>query len=172
MNEYNSVLGIFKAFLKKLFNVWSFVLAILIVSLSINSIGTPSSSAEDLDPEIQRYLDEIDEKIERMGLEKTGKIFKSRASWYGADFHGRTTANMEIYNKDLLSVAHKSLPINTYILVTNLENKKQLILRVNDRGPYVEGRDLDLSEGAAKQIGSYHKGVIPVNYEILNKTLS
>lgn len=172
MKEYNSVLGIFETFLKKLFSLWSVLLAVVLVSLSVNSLGNTWSSARALDLDETKSISRIDKRIQRMGLARTGQEIVSKASWYGHDFHGRTTANMEIYNKDLLSVAHKTLPINTYILVTNLENNRQLILRVNDRGPYVDGRDLDLSEGAAKQIGSHNKGVIPVKYEILTKIVS
>ncbi len=73
----------------------------------------------------------------------------------------------------MLCAAHKTLPLDTYLLVTNLENKEQVIVRVNDRGPFIEGRDLDLSEAAARVIGSYHRGVVPVEYEILyNKDIS
>lgn len=114
-------------------------------------------------------LTKTEKRLLRMGLRKTNRIFSSMASWYGEYFHGRTTANMEIFNKDLITAAHKTLPLNTYVLVTNKLNKKQLIVRINDRGPYVDGRDLDLSEAAAKIIGSHGKGIVPISYEILAK---
>ncbi len=111
--------------------------------------------------------DELKEKLENMGLKRTEEVYQSLASWYGGRFHGKATASSEAFNKDMLCAAHKTLPLNTYLLVTNLENREQVIVRVNDRGPFIEGRDLDLSEAAAKVIGGYQRGIIPVEYEIL-----
>ena len=102
-----------------------------------------------------------------MGLKHSNRIYQSQASWYGGYFHGRQTANQETFDKNILSAAHKSLPLNTYLLVTNLENGRKTIVRVNDRGPYIPGRELDLSEAAAKLIGSYSRGVVSVQYEVL-----
>ena len=114
-------------------------------------------------------LSDVEKKLLRMGLRKTNRVYHSKASWYGEYFHGRTTANMEIFNKNLITAAHKTLPINTYVLITNKLNNRKLIVRINDRGPYVEGRDIDLSEAAAKVLGSHSKGVVPISYEILAK---
>ncbi len=80
------------------------------------------------------------------------------ASWYGPGFHGRQAASGEIYNMFEYTAAHKLLPIGTYVLVTNLENRKQLVVKINDRGPFVDGRCLDLSYTAAKELGIYEKG--------------
>lgn len=74
-------------------------------------------------------------------------------SWYGADFNGKTTANGEIYNMDSLTAAHPTLPIPSYVIVTNLGNNRTVMLRVNDRGPYVGGRMIDLSRAAARALG-------------------
>lgn len=84
---------------------------------------------------------------------------KGLASWYGPDFHGKKTSNGEIYNTYALTAAHKTLPMNTYVLVKNMENQKQVVVRINDRGPFVKGRIIDLSFKAAKQIGIIEKGV-------------
>ncbi len=89
------------------------------------------------------------------------------ASWYGEDFHGRKTANGEIYNMYALTAAHKTLPLGTRIRVTNLENGRNVILTVNDRGPFVSGRLLDLSYGAARQLGSVDRGVTKVRIEAI-----
>lgn len=112
---------------------------------------------------------EIDACLNLMGLKHSHRIYQSKASWYGESFQGKPTANMEIFDKNLISAAHKFLPLNTYLLVTNLENGLKTIVRINDRGPFVEDRDLDLSEAAAKVIGSYSRGVVPVEYEILER---
>jgi rare lipoprotein A len=109
----------------------------------------------------------IENRMGLMGLKHSNRIYQSQASWYGGYFHGRQTANQETFDKNILSAAHKSLPLNTYLLVTNLENGRKTIVRVNDRGPYIPGRELDLSEAAAKLIGSYSRGVVSVRYEIL-----
>ncbi|MEO0808797.1 MAG: septal ring lytic transglycosylase RlpA family protein [Cyanobacteria bacterium J06643_4] len=89
------------------------------------------------------------------------------ASWYGPYFHGRATANGETYNQNDLTVAHKSLPFGTQLKVRNLTNDKTVVVRVNDRGPYVGDRILDLSKAAADCLGSDQSGVVPVEATIL-----
>ena len=89
------------------------------------------------------------------------------ASWYGPKFHGKLTANGEVYDQLAFTAAHKSLPFGTMLKLTNLENGKSVIVRVNDRGPYVKGRDIDLSKGAAIALGSIKNGVIKVQVEQL-----
>jgi rare lipoprotein A len=77
------------------------------------------------------------------------------ASWYGKQFHGRTTANGEAFDMFELTAAHRRLPLGTYVKVTNLRNGKWIVVRINDRGPYVAGRIMDLSYGAARMLGFY-----------------
>lgn len=84
------------------------------------------------------------------------------ASWYGPRFHGKLTANGEQYNQMALTAAHKSLPFGTILQVTNMKNGKSVIVRINDRGPFVEGRDLDLSKGTALNLGMIGRGIIKV----------
>ncbi len=84
------------------------------------------------------------------------------ASWYGPGFHGRRTASGEIYNMYAFTAAHKTLPLGTEVLVINLENGRQTIVRINDRGPFVKGRIIDLSYAAARALGMYRKGVARV----------
>lgn len=84
------------------------------------------------------------------------------ASWYGEDFHGRKTANGEIYDMNALSAAHPTLPMPSYVYVTNLENGRTILVRVNDRGPYVDNRMIDLSYKAAKELGAEKKGLTRV----------
>ncbi|EAZ92246.1 septal ring lytic transglycosylase RlpA family protein [Crocosphaera chwakensis] len=94
---------------------------------------------------------------------------KGMASWYGPGFHGRLTANGERYNQNGLTAAHKSLPFGTQVRVTNLRNGRSVIVRINDRGPYIHGRVIDLSKGAANVIGLLNSGVAPVQLEILGR---
>jgi rare lipoprotein A len=88
-----------------------------------------------------------------------------KASWYGPDFHGKLTANGEVYDQMALTAAHKSLKFGTLLKVTNPKNGRSVIVRINDRGPYIEGRDLDLSKGAAAELGMLKKGVVRVKIE-------
>ena len=90
------------------------------------------------------------------------------ASWYGKKFHGRPTASGEIYDMYKLTAAHKKLPLGTYVKVTNLSNGKSVIVKINDRGPYVKGRIIDLSYAAAKKIGMVKKGVQKVKIEAIS----
>ncbi len=90
------------------------------------------------------------------------------ASWYGKKFHGRLTANQETYDMYQLTAAHKNLPLPSYIKVWNHNNGKSVIVRVNDRGPFVEGRIVDLSYAAAKEIGMTEAGLAPVTIEVIN----
>ncbi|MEJ2155694.1 MAG: septal ring lytic transglycosylase RlpA family protein [Desulfobacteraceae bacterium] len=84
------------------------------------------------------------------------------ASWYGRDFHGRRTSNGEVYDMYGLTAAHKTLPLGTYVRVVNLENNRSVDVRVNDRGPFVRGRIIDLSYTAAKQLGMVGPGTARV----------
>jgi rare lipoprotein A len=99
------------------------------------------------------------------GLEYSEQKLSGLASWYGGYFHGRTTANGETYNQNDLTVAHKTLPFNTFLKVTSKQTGKSVIVRVNDRGPYIPPRSLDLSLKAARCIGSETAGV--VSYEAI-----
>ncbi len=90
------------------------------------------------------------------------------ASYYGPGFHGRRTANGETFNMHAMTAAHRTLPFGTQVKVTNLANGKSAIVRVNDRGPYANGRIIDLSVAAAKQIGSTNSGTARVTLEVLN----
>jgi rare lipoprotein A len=91
------------------------------------------------------------------------------ASWYGMETYrqrgGHMTANGEAFNPNGLSAAHKHLPLPTFVRVTNLSNRRNIVVRVNDRGPFVDGRIIDLSAGAAKKLGFYKKGTARVRVE-------
>lgn len=89
------------------------------------------------------------------------------ASYYGADFHGKRTASGETFDQWKLTCAHRDLPFGTRLRVTNLKNEKSVIVRVNDRGPWVAGRMIDLSYAAAQKIDLIRDGVTRVKIEIL-----
>jgi len=99
----------------------------------------------------------------------SGNAQKGIASWYGEDFHGKLTSNQEIYNMYAMTAAHKTLPFGTYVRVTNLTNGKSVVVRINDRGPFVKGRIIDLSYSAAEKLGMSETGVAPVEIKVLKK---
>ena len=98
-----------------------------------------------------------------------GFVQKGKASWYGKKFHGRKTSNGETYNMYAMTAAHKTLPMNTWVRVYNLKNDRQIVLRVNDRGPFVAGRIIDLSYTGAKKLGVVGPGTAPVKVVALGK---
>ncbi|HYA49427.1 MAG TPA: septal ring lytic transglycosylase RlpA family protein, partial [Burkholderiales bacterium] len=89
------------------------------------------------------------------------------ASWYGPEFHGRPTSNHEVFNMNDMTAAHPTLPFGTYVNVTNLDNGRTAVVRVNDRGPFVGGRIIDLSYAAARVLGMIGPGTARVRLEIL-----
>ena len=98
---------------------------------------------------------------------QNGSILIGEASYYGKKFHGRKTANGEIFNMYAMTAAHKQLPFNTIIQVTNKENGKSVEVRINDRGPFKKGRIVDLSYQAARKLDMLNKGVAPVEIRII-----
>ena len=94
--------------------------------------------------------------------DKTGE-----ASWYGKRYHGRTTANGERFDMNALTAAHRRLPFGTMVRVTNLKNRRSLVVRINDRGPYAGGRIIDLSKRAASILGFQHQGIARVRVEMV-----
>ncbi len=124
----------------------------------------------------------------RGGVRKTGKPYRiagkwyyplssaagynetGTASWYGTKFHGRKTANGERYDMHAMSAAHKTLPMPTMVRVTNLQNGRSVVVRVNDRGPFVKNRIIDLSYAAARALGYDKKGTAPVRVEALGQS--
>lgn len=101
------------------------------------------------------------------GLQDSNKKMTGVASWYGDDFHGLQTATGEIYDQHAFTAAHRSLPFDTYLKVTNLKNGRSVIVRINDRGPYVGNRTLDLSLAAARSLGSETVGVVPIEAVVM-----
>ncbi|MDQ1351886.1 MAG: rare lipoprotein [Acidobacteriota bacterium] len=111
---------------------------------------------------------------EAAAIQKIGEtVFKENvfqsgvASWYGRGFHGKRTASGEIYDMHKLTAAHKSLPFNSLVEVENLDNGKRVIVRINDRGPFLKDRIIDLSYDAAKKLAGHDDGIIPVALRIV-----
>lgn len=96
-----------------------------------------------------------------------GDEFRGNASWYGPDFHGKLTSNGETYNMYDMTAAHKTLPMNTIVKVTNLNNGLSTVVRINDRGPFIATRIIDLSNTAARKIDMVGAGTAPVKVEVL-----
>ncbi len=103
------------------------------------------------------YYPKVDYEYNEVGI----------ASWYGAEFHNKKTANGEIYNQNSLTAAHRTLPLPSIVIVTNLENGHSLKLRINDRGPFAKGRIIDVSKRAAEILGFSEQGTAPVKVQIV-----
>ncbi len=128
------------------------------------SSNSPYAKSSDAPPKRSGNVFEVpDELWEAPSL----KTIYGVSSWYGPQFHGNLTANGEVYDMDKNSAAHKELPFNTWIRVTNLKNNYSILTRINDRGPFIKGRELDLSRGAAKELGMLIDGLANVKIEIV-----
>ncbi|MEO0353029.1 MAG: septal ring lytic transglycosylase RlpA family protein [Cyanobacteria bacterium P01_A01_bin.15] len=117
-------------------------------------------------------LDAGDVQVMLKGFKLSEQQLNGTASWYGPYFHGRLTANGETFDQHALTAAHKSLPFGTVLQVRNLKNNRTVVVRINDRGPYIGERSLDLSKAAAQCLGSQETGVIPYEAVILETSLA
>ena len=108
-----------------------------------------------------------EKKNKKSSFNKSKKVYKGISSYYGPKFHGKLTANGEIFDMYGVTAAHKELPFNTTVRVTNENNGKSILIRINDRGPYVGNRILDCSFGAAKKLGFVGAGTAPVKIEVI-----
>jgi rare lipoprotein A len=103
------------------------------------------------------------------GISASSRVWKEQgiASWYGKKFHGRRTASGERYDMHQLTAAHKTLPFGTRVRVTNLDNGRRVVVRINDRGPFIKGRIIDLSYAAARQVEMLEAGTARVRVEVV-----
>jgi len=155
-------------------NLAVLVLMLLILS-ACGSIGHRDGAPSRIDVDVHAIPDAVPkfEPFSRYGNPETYEVFgktyrtlkenrgfseKGIASWYGTKFHGRRTSSGEAYDMFAMTAAHKTLPLPTYVKVTNLDNNKQITVKVNDRGPFHEGRIIDLSYAAAIKLGIDKKG--------------
>ncbi|RLB63907.1 MAG: septal ring lytic transglycosylase RlpA family lipoprotein [Deltaproteobacteria bacterium] len=144
-----------------------------ILVLSLSACGTPTYKTRVLDTPSQPDLKPTQRPYEVNGERyqpipsADGFVQKGLASWYGKKFHGRKTSNGETYDMYAMTAAHKTLPMNVYLKVTNLDNGRSTVVRVNDRGPFVRSRIIDLSYTAANELGVVGPGTAPVRIEAL-----
>ena len=96
-----------------------------------------------------------------------GFVQEGLASWYGSKFHGRKTSNQEVYDMHAMTAAHKTLPFNTRVRVLNLENQREITVRINDRGPFIKGRIIDVSYAAAKKLLLTKNGIAKVRIKVV-----
>jgi rare lipoprotein A len=105
--------------------------------------------------------------VERPASPKPIKVWEGVSSWYGPRFHGRLTANGETYDMHGPTAAHPTLPLGSLVRVVNLQNGKSRVIRINDRGPYIPGREIDVSYGVASSLGFDEKGLAKLRIELL-----
>jgi rare lipoprotein A len=101
-------------------------------------------------------------------VQTSSKYKTATISWYGDKFHGRKTASGERYNMHKLTAAHKTLSFGTKVEIVNPENGKKVVVRITDRGPFVAGREFDLSKKAFRKISSLDKGLLKIRYRVMN----
>lgn len=146
------------------------VLSGLLVSLllqgCVSTPGAPSPGSPQPPLEPGTYM--VFGEVYRILDESRGYLEIGVASWYGKKFHGRLTSNGEIYDMYAVSAAHKTLPLPSFVKVTNLDNGRNVVVRINDRGPFHDDRLIDLSYAAARQLGFADKGTAPVVVEALD----
>ena len=147
---------------KKLFATVFAIWAMFIGPIIAQTVVGDTNAEELTMPEQQALVIDSLQTQEPPGVEETPPGETWVASYYGKGFHGRRTASGEVYNQYAMTCAHKTLPFQTLLKVTNPRNGKNVIVRVTDRGPFKRGRDLDLSYGAAKEIGMIASGVMKV----------
>jgi rare lipoprotein A len=110
-----------------------------------------------IQPQVEHVVIPAERTVEQVGTEQVGT-----ASWYGPKFHGKKTANGEIFNQNNLTAASRTLPLGSEAVVTNLETGESVKVKINDRGPYARGRVIDLSRAAAREIGIVEGGIAKV----------
>ena len=161
-------------------------LALLASALAACSTSAPFQALTSPLASTQRPIDDQDPIAKGGGSFKIGRPYELNgrtyvpaedpnyrtegiASWYGPDFHGKPTANGEIFDMNGISAAHPTLPMPSYLRVTNLANGRSIIVRINDRGPYARERVTDLSVGAARALGFYEQGLARVRVEYVGR---
>lgn len=149
------------------------VVPLLLLALMISACGGPAYDTRVLDTPStvtlkghQKPYTVNGERYDPL-LSHDGFIEDGLASWYGKDFHGKKTSNGETYDMYGMSAAHKTLPLGVFVRVHNRNNGKEMVVRVNDRGPFVKGRIIDLSYAAAKELDVVGPGTAPVRIEAL-----
>ena len=141
-----------------------------VLAASFSSLSTPAADAviRDVVPTPSwedRFLRQM--PTAPKGLQQLAAAYTGQASWYGPGFYGNRTASGEVLRPGTYTAAHRSLPFGTRVKVTNLNNGRSTVVRINDRGPYAGGRIIDLAHGAASDLGVTASGVATVRLEVL-----
>jgi len=139
------------------------------LSLHLLLASSFSDRTQKIDLQDNFELSDLEQTIPLRNQPLIAKRFGGKASWYGPGFHGRLTANGERYNQNAMTAAHRHLRFGTRVKVTNLNNGRSVIVRINDRGPFIKGRVIDLSAAAARSLNMIHSGVAPVEVKILGR---
>jgi len=156
---------------------------VVAASILLSNCGGGTLGKKDTNPQVYKLGDKVPEGG---GVRKTGSAYKIKgrtyqptktamqkqvgvASWYGEYFHGRKTANGEWYDMERLSAAHPTMPLPSYVRVTNLENRRTVVVRVNDRGPYASDRVIDMSYAAATELGFVRQGTARVSVQYIGE---
>ena len=142
-----------------------FIILVMVLLVGFTIVANENSVAKVDQPENEVVpVNDVDNSVNQSVLSYTEKGTMI-ASWYGPKFHGKLTANGEVYDQMAFTAASKQLKFGTLLKITNLRNNKSVIVRINDRGPYVRGRNLDLSKASALALGMMHRGVVKVKVE-------
>ena len=142
-----------------------FIIFVMVILVGFTIVANENSKASVDQPENEVVpVNDADNSINQSVLSYTDKGTMI-ASWYGPKFHGKLTANGEVYDQMAFTAASKKLKFGTLLKITNIRNNKSVIVRINDRGPYVRGRNLDLSKASALALGMMHRGVVKVKVE-------
>ncbi len=135
---------------------------IIIIQISLSFWLACSGSGS-----VRRQMEQPSPRRQDAPRARAIEIITGNASYYGAEFHGKKTASGEIFDMNALTAAHPDLPFGTICKVTNLMNNREVVVRINDRGPFVGNRIIDLSYGAAKELDGVITGVMEVKVEVL-----
>jgi rare lipoprotein A len=148
--------------------VFFFTTTSLLAAQPPNTPGTVSSKSELARPEKGKVTNSVKAKGVAHRQKGNSKPYQvGKASWYGKSFHGKTTASGEPYDMFQFTAAHRQLPLGTLVKVTNLDNGRSVVVRVNDRGPVPHTRIIDLSYGAARMLGIPGHGIQPVRLDVV-----
>ncbi|WP_073507709.1 septal ring lytic transglycosylase RlpA family protein [Streptobacillus notomytis] len=159
--------------MKKILTIFLLTLTLLLVNASENISGSHIENVEVKGEDIKELISELKEQSQPVEEENIREMVETEiyqtgiASYYGERWNGRKTANGEIFDTWKVSAAHKKLPFGTKVKVTNISNGKSVKVRINDRGPYIKGRVIDLSKAAFKEIENFEKGITKVKLEIV-----
>jgi rare lipoprotein A len=151
--------------MNKMWRIFLLILFFLIVACGPRHVVIDRRTPPTEKQEVKKEKSVSETKIEKR---ESRDVQYGVASWYGGEFHGRPTSSGEVYDMYQLTCAHNTLPLGTIVMVTNLENGRSLELKVNDRGPFVKERVIDVSYAAAQMLGIWGKGTAPVKVEVVS----